>query len=150
LASFESTPLQEGQTKTNCSGRIPSFSIVREYFMVSPHEMHSMVGVLSDRAGGRSLAGIKGVKYVMCDSTETGGSAIELSATNAWHGAAVGDEAYVRLIRTVARLSFRQNARNLDSANGGNIQKSWAGSALQVGESSKLLFEWNALPRLRN
>jgi hypothetical protein len=48
-----------------------------------------------------------------CDSTETGGSATELSATDAWHGAAVGDEAYVRLIRIVARLSFRQKARNL-------------------------------------
>ena len=39
----------------------------------------------------------------MANSTETGGSATELSATDAWHGAAVGDEAYVSLIRTVAR-----------------------------------------------
>jgi hypothetical protein len=33
----------------------------------------------------------------MCDSTETGGSATELSVADAWHGAAVGDEAYVGL-----------------------------------------------------
>ena len=46
-------------------------------------------------------------------SAETGGSVTGLSATNAWHGAAAGDDAYVRLIRTVARSSFRQNARYL-------------------------------------
>jgi len=64
----------------------------------------------------------------MCNSTETGGSATELSATDAWHGAAVGDEAYVRLIRTVARSSFTQKARNLDSTKGVSIQKEPAGS----------------------
>ena len=53
-------------------------------------------------------------------SAETGGSATGLSATNAWHGAAVDDDVYVRLIGAVARLSFSQKARNLDSANGGN------------------------------
>ena len=37
----------------------------------------------------------------MCDPLKTGGSATELSATDAWHGA-VGDETYVRLIRIVA------------------------------------------------
>src|SRR5580658_3875540 len=51
-------------------------------------------------------------------SAETGGSATGLSATDAWHVAVVGDDAHVRLIRTVARLSFRQKARNLDSTDG--------------------------------
>src|SRR5450631_1037822 len=51
-------------------------------------------------------------------SAETGGSATGLSATNAWHGAAVGDGGYVRLIGAVARLSFRQKALNLDSPTG--------------------------------
>src|ERR1700726_2525153 len=59
----------------------------------------------------------------MCDSTETGGSATELSATDAWHGAAVGDEAYVRPIGKVARLNFRQKARNLHSTEEVNSQK---------------------------
>src|SRR5580704_15885675 len=56
-------------------------------------------------------------------SAETGGSATGLSATNAWHGAAVSDDAYVRLIGAVTRLSFRQNARNLDSTNGAIAKK---------------------------
>ena len=38
LTSFISTPLQERQTKMSCSGRTPSFEIVRKCFMVSPHE----------------------------------------------------------------------------------------------------------------
>ena len=42
----------------------------------------------------------------MRDSTDTGGSATELSATDAWQGAAVGDEAYIRLIRTVCEVKF--------------------------------------------
>ena len=84
--------------------------------MVSPQEGHSIVGVAVGYGGERSMAG---VSYGMCDSTETGGSATGLSATDAWHGAAVGDEAYLRLITTVARLSFRQKARNLDSTPGG-------------------------------
>jgi len=80
-----------------------------------------MVGPLSGTKGERSL--VEGVSCGMRVSTETGGSANGLSATDAWHGAAVGDDAYVRLIRAVARLSFRQKARNLDSTNGGNSQK---------------------------
>ena len=48
----------------------------------------------------------------MANSTETGGSATELSATDAWHGAAVGDELCVSLIRTLARTNFRQKAPN--------------------------------------
>ena len=50
----------------------------------------------------------------MVNSTGTGagGSATELSATDAWHGAAVGDELYVSLIRTVTRSNVRKNARN--------------------------------------
>jgi hypothetical protein len=69
------------------------------------------------------MAGVEGVSYGMRDSAETGGSATGLSATDAWHEAAAGDDAYVGLIRTVARLSFRQKAQNLDSTKGGNIQK---------------------------
>jgi hypothetical protein len=77
-----------------------------------------MVGPLSGTEGERSM--VEGVSWGMRVSAETGGSATGLSATGAWHGAAVGDDAYVRLIGAVARLSFRQKARNLDSANGGN------------------------------
>jgi hypothetical protein len=100
----------------NCSGRTPSFEIVRKCFMVSPHERHTMVGPLSGTKGERSM--IEGASCAMCVSTETGGSATGLSATDAWHGAAVDDDEYVRLNRAVARLSFSQNARNLDSTNG--------------------------------
>jgi hypothetical protein len=48
----------------------------------------------------------------MFGSAETGGSATELSAADAWYRTAVGGEAYVRLIRTIARSNFRQNACN--------------------------------------
>jgi len=77
-----------------------------------------MVRPLSGPKGERSITTVDIVSYGMCVSTETGGSATGLSATNAWHGAVVGDDPYVRLISAVARLSFRQNARNLDSAKG--------------------------------
>ena len=81
-----------------------------------------MVRPLSGPKGERSMTTVDIVSYGMCVSTETGGSATGLSATNAWHGAVVGDDAYVRLISAVARLSFRQNARNLDSASGAILQ----------------------------
>jgi hypothetical protein len=43
-----------------------------------------MVGLPVGGTGGeRSMAGVEGVWYGMCDSTETGGSATELSATDA-------------------------------------------------------------------
>jgi hypothetical protein len=77
--------------------------------MVSPQEMHNMVGALSGMRGRRSMAGAEDVSFGMCDSTDTGGSAIELSVTDAWQRAAVGDEAYVRLIMTVARCGFEQS-----------------------------------------
>ena len=93
--------------------------MVRKCFMVSPHERHTMVGPLSGTKDERSM--VSGV--CMCVSTETGGSATGLSVTNAWHGAVVDDDEYVRLISAVARLSFSQKARNLDSTNGGNSQK---------------------------
>src|ERR1700688_945186 len=105
----------------NFSGRTPSLEMVRKCFMVSPQERHTMVGPLSGTKGERSM--VEGVSRGMCVSTETGGSATGLSATNAWHGAVVGDDAYVRPIRTVARLSFRQRAQNLDSPDGGNIAR---------------------------
>jgi hypothetical protein len=82
-----------------------------------------MVRPLSGPKGERSITTVDIVSYGMCVSTEIGGSATGLSATNAWHGAVVGDDAYVRLISAVARLSFRQKARNLDSLNGGNIAR---------------------------
>jgi hypothetical protein len=115
-----STPLQEGQRNMNCSGRTPSPEIVRKCFMVSPQVRHTMVGPLSGTKGERSLAGVENLQYDMRYSAETGGSVTGLSATDAWHGAVVGDDTYVRLISAVARLSFSQNARNLDSTNGGN------------------------------
>jgi hypothetical protein len=68
----------------SCSGRTPSFEIVRKCFIVSPQERHTMVGLPVGGTGGeRSMAGVEGVWYGMCDSTETGGSATELSATDA-------------------------------------------------------------------
>jgi len=63
-----------------------------------------MVGVLSGIGGDRSAARVEGVR--MRDSTETGGSATELSATDAWHGAAVGDEEYLRLIWDSCEVKF--------------------------------------------
>jgi hypothetical protein len=57
--------------------------------------------------------GLRACNTACATPAETGGSATELSVTDAWRGAAVGDEAYVRLIKTVARSSFRQNARYL-------------------------------------
>ena len=91
--------------------------------MVSPHERHTIVGPVSGTKGERSMAGVETVSCGMCVSTETGGSATKLSATNAWHGAAVDDDTYVRLISAVARLSIRQKAWNLDSTTGGNIER---------------------------
>jgi hypothetical protein len=76
-----------------------------------------MVRPLSGAEGERSMTIVETVSYGMCVSTETGGSATGLSATDAWHGAAVGDDTYVRLISAVARLSFSQKARILDSTN---------------------------------
>jgi hypothetical protein len=58
------------------------------------------------------MAGVEGVEYGICDSPETGGSATELSATDAWHLAVVGNEVYVRLIRTIATSNFRQKVQN--------------------------------------
>ena len=59
--SFVSNPLQEGQTKMSVSRRAPSFGIVRRYFMVSPQERHTKVGVLPATGGERSMAGVEGV-----------------------------------------------------------------------------------------
>jgi hypothetical protein len=109
----------------NFSGRTPSLKIVRKCFMVSPQVRHTMVGPLSGTKGERSMAGVEGLQDDIRYSAETGGSATGLSATNAWHGAVAGDDAYVRLIGAVARLSFRQKARNLDTTNGGNIASPW-------------------------
>jgi hypothetical protein len=123
LPSLVSTTLQEGQRNMNCSGRTPSLEMVRKCFMVSPHERHTMVGALSGTKGERSMARVETASCGMCVSTETGGSATGLSAIDAWRGAAVVYELYVRLIGAVTRLSFRQNARNLHSTNGGNIAR---------------------------
>jgi hypothetical protein len=66
--------------------------------MVSPQEAHTSVRVLSSTGCGC----VAGVEYGICDSPVTGGSTTELSATDAWHEAVVGDVMYVRLIRTIA------------------------------------------------
>jgi hypothetical protein len=92
-----------------------------------------MVGPLSVTKGERSMAGVEGLSCGMRVLAETGGSATGLSATDAWHGATVSDDVDVGQIGTVARLSFRQKAQNLDSTNGGNIQK-----------DTKLSRGWNA------
>jgi len=77
--------------------------------MVSPQEGCPV------RAAGIRWGGLRACDTARRDSTETGGSATELSATEAWRRAAVGDATHVRLIRTIARSNFRKNARNLDS-----------------------------------
>ena len=61
MNSFVSTTLQEGQTKMSFSRRTPSFGIVRTISIVSPQERHTMVGVLPDAGGERSMAGVDGV-----------------------------------------------------------------------------------------
>jgi hypothetical protein len=137
LTALVSTPLQEGQRNMNCSGRTPNLEMVRKCFMVSPQERHTMVRPLSGPKGERSITTVETVSYGMCVSTETGGSATGLSATDAWHEAAVGDDAYVRLNGAVARLNFRQKARNLDSTNGGqHPQKRKFGPAIGPHERS--------------
>src|ERR1700730_3013989 len=118
----------------NCSGRTPSLGMVRKCFMVSPQQRQTMVGPLSGTKSGRSMTGVGGLSYAIRYSAETGGSATGLSATNAWHGAAVGDDEYVRLISAVARLSFRQNARNLDST-GGSIAMEVTNGTRRNGQS---------------
>ena len=45
----------------SCSGRTPSFEIVRKCFMVSPQERHTMVGVLLGTGDERSMAEVEGV-----------------------------------------------------------------------------------------
>jgi hypothetical protein len=70
--------------------------------MVSPQVRHTMVGPLSGTKGERAM--VEGVSYGMCVSPETGGSVTGLSATDAWHGAAVSDDAYVRLISAVLEM----------------------------------------------
>jgi hypothetical protein len=69
--TFVSSSLQEGQTKMICSLRTPRLGIVRSRFMVSPQEGHTRVNVLSGTGG-------------MGAPLKTGGSATELSATDAW------------------------------------------------------------------
>ena len=53
--------------------------------MVSPQEGHIRVGVSSGTRGGHSMAG-RARDTAWCNSTETGGSATELSVADAWHG----------------------------------------------------------------
>ena len=73
------------------------------------------------------MAGLRACNTACATPLKQGGSATELSATDAWHGAAVDDEAYVRLIRTVARSSFTQKARNLEPK-GSVFRRSQTGS----------------------
>jgi hypothetical protein len=80
--------------------------------MVSPPQGHIRTGVLSGTDSQHSMGGLRACDPAWRDSTETGGSATELSATDAWRGAAVGDARHVTLIGTIARSNFRKNARN--------------------------------------
>ena len=68
-------------------------------------------GVLSGTSGEHSIGGLRACNTAWRDSTETGGSATELSATDAWRGAAVGDAMHIRLIGTIARSNFRKRRR---------------------------------------
>jgi hypothetical protein len=43
----------------NRSGRTPSFEIVRECFIVSPQQRHSIVGLLLNAGSRRSIAGLR-------------------------------------------------------------------------------------------
>ena len=79
-----------------------------------------MVGVPVGYTGKRSMAGIE---VDMCDSLNSRERYRTLSDQRAWHGAAVGDESYVRLIGTIARSSFRQKSQNLDSTKKGQYPK---------------------------
>ena len=80
--------------------------------MVSPQEGHIKSGVLSGTSGGHSTGGLRAWDTAWRDSTKIGGSATELSATDAWRGTAVGDATYIRLIRTIASSNFGKYARN--------------------------------------
>ena len=81
--------------------------------MVSPQERHPSVSPLSGM-GMHSTVRADGLlsDFGMLCSSQTGVSTTELSATGAWRRAAAGDEAYVSLIRTVARTNLRQKTRN--------------------------------------
>jgi hypothetical protein len=57
--------------------------------MVSPQQRHTMVRPLSGTEGERSMTIVETVSYGMCVSTEAGGSATGLSATDASRVAAV-------------------------------------------------------------
>ena len=80
--------------------------------MVSPQEGHTRTGVLSGTAARIRWRGLRACNTAWRNSTETGGSATELSATDAWRGAAVGDATHIRLIGTIARSNLRKNVRN--------------------------------------
>ena len=54
--------------------------------MVSPQEGHTRTGVLSGASGGIRWRGLRASNTAWRNSTETGGSATELSATDAWQG----------------------------------------------------------------
>jgi hypothetical protein len=59
-----------------------------------PQEGHIRTGVLSGTSGEHSMGGLRACDTAWRYSTETGGSATELSATDAWRGAAVGDSTH--------------------------------------------------------
>ena len=63
-------------------------------------------------AAGIQRRGLMARNIPCCDSAETGGSATELSAADAWRRAAVGDATHIRLIGTIARSNLRKNVRN--------------------------------------
>ena len=80
--------------------------------MVSPQEGHIRSGVLSGTSGGHSRGGLRACDTAWRDSTEAGGSATELSVTDAWRVAAVSDATHIGLIRTIARSNLRKKPRN--------------------------------------
>jgi hypothetical protein len=83
---FVSTSSQEGQTKMNCSKRAPSFGIVRRCSWCRRKR-----GILGPAccpvlAAGIRWRGLRACNTAWRNSTETAGSATELSATDAWQG----------------------------------------------------------------
>jgi hypothetical protein len=100
-----STPLQEGQTKIAVPNALQFLGSSGAAWCRRKR------GILGPAcrpvlAAGIRWRGLRACNTAWRNSTETGGSAIELSATDAWQGADVGDEAYVRLIRKVCEVKF--------------------------------------------